>query len=484
MLNNIPSYDLPEHILNLRTLILQPYKSLATPEQEIVEAVKVHLSAKSGLMICSDPIAGMDVISGAKLRALKSSTKFEISYWIRNALTSCIASQPRNIAQKYKMPASILSSEAFESLYTVLEKLEDFNVLADVVRIFINFSDQPLLVRLTEAVNLHFEVLYAIGVVDDLFHCLLQRLAEITARGLDEKQFLIALADLAQRLPRRRTLLTLRKELALCEPTSALAACSPVSESMAEALQSADSAFLEEVELLFSSGSSMDRPLLRRVFMDIVRRVEASWIEQDDIAYVLIELLSRLRFFDCEAFDSIIKEWLNGVFCSSTCPALACIIPPLVCSATMSLQSIIELFLTRKKGAASVSAKQLMELLDLYLSHASYQKVPRLYRLLTETRALFRERPDLVIAMIAPSVEQSAMYDQEHHSRAREVMSKPEFLNLLQEILIVSESTDIILQRSLSQSPHVLPAAEVLDHALGLEHCDGKRGKVWLFFWC
>ena len=468
-------YDLPEHHLNLRTLILRSPKPSTLKEQESAQAFKAHLLAQTGLGGCSDLPTNKDVIAGTKIQSLQSSTKFEISHWIRQVLMRYVKLGGAEDTGRCNDTLKILHSEAFRPIYTVLNELEDFDVLADVLGVFIEFGDQPLLNLITETINLHFEVLYALGTVDSLFQSLLRRLAEITARSSDEKPFLASLTDLAQQLPRRgRTLSSLRKELALCDPNATLAACSPASESMAEALQSADSSFLEEVELLFTSGVSMDRPLFSRIFLDIVKRVEATWLENDEMTYGLVELLSRLRHFDCEAFDNLISEWLLNVRSLPTRPPLAYVLAPLVCSAVVSLQSILELFLVQKKQLALADVRQLVELLDLFMAQSPYAGTPKIYRFLLSTRSILRQRPDLIFSIISNIVNISTN-DRESQTYARDVMSKPAFLTLFQEIVTLPGSIGSSFQATLSQSSYMLIFIEVIDRALCMEYHSGMR---------
>ena len=468
-------HDLPEHLLNLRKLILHPRASAVIEEQENAQAVKSLLLVESGFEARSYMTARTNTPTRGQLRALHLSTKFEISRWLRQVLTYQITTIRKDVTEKTTRVSSMLDLKAFKTMYRTLEDLEDFDVMADVLGIFIEFSDQSLLNSITETINLHFEVLYAVGATDDLFQGLLQRLAELTTRSTDEKPFLLALVDLAQRLPRtRRMLLALRKELALCEPKLALAACSPVSESMAEALQNTGSDFLDEVELLFTSGTSMDKPLFSRIFTDIMNKVEAAWLGRDETAHVLVELLSRLRHFNCEAFDSLIFGWLDKMLCSARCPPIDLMLPPLVCSGIINLQTVFELFLIPQNGAVSGGIRQVADLLDLCICHTYDLEIPRSYRFLSETRLLARKNPDLVIVMIDKVVNQATINNQAAQIRACNVMSKPGFMNLVQEIVVASSTASISLQKTLSQSSYALIAVDVIDHALGLERHDGE----------
>lgn len=237
---------------------------------------------------------------------------------------------------------SAITVGQFYFVRSILEGFRDYSILADVLNLASNSNDQELLASVADTANYHFDVFSAIGAASDLFNRLTEQNRAVTAGRPPSKALLVSLIDLGAHFPgRSETVQHLCGQLALCEQKSAVAVCSPVSDHIAEALQSAESNFTDEFEQLLTSGTSMDKQTMTRLFSTLMKRIEYSWEQSGDEPYNLGILGSRLRNFDSKHFDSLMLSWVESLLLSTSRPELNRTLLPLVSAGCLSLRAIV-----------------------------------------------------------------------------------------------------------------------------------------------
>lgn len=372
---------------NLRSNLLKGNKIRPSEEQSQAYKIQSYLAGKVDFLPEVEsvrcPITSLDHIS-----SLGGSVKYAIATWIRKCLMLHMCGQNWDRIQDLGTASQNLdlNPRDFDLIRAVLEQLEDFAILADVLVIVISQSNDSLLIDAAIIVaNRHFDVFHALGAMDNLFCKLVSRIGRFHRRDPSHKSFLLSLIDLGERLPRMaRTVTRLRKEIMLREPRINTTAFSPISEPEAETPQSADATFFDEMELLFSSGSSMDRLLICKVFQKIVMRLDHAWGNASIPIDRCIDFLTRLRSFDVCAFDSLMLDWLQGLILRLERPQLLSIFLPLICSGTVLLENILSRFLALTSDDASQSqnyAKCAVEILHLLAI-----KEPEVFTLKIEVR--------------------------------------------------------------------------------------------------
>lgn len=348
----LPIHGLPAHLLNLRRTLVSSLGKPPADEDDIIASTKAAIV--TGLF---GPFQSLQMRRDCCIQidnslCLSQTVLSSVSRWIRNIVASSFLSSdpdiqctsPCNYGKEYSTPI-VISLAQFQSIRSVLEKFEDFPILADVVKIFSGSNDIAILAAATDTINLHFDVFDAIGAITDLFGTLYLQHEKICCQKSLERPFIESLVDLGQHISRSgREVSKLRAELLIYMRNSSTTACSLVSENMVETLQIAEPIFLDEIEQVLSSGTIMENHTMDRIFDLLTRRQRISWttngIEQSPI--ILAELLTRLRTFDSIYFERLVENWLDKLLLSTDRPTLSEILPPFICSSALTLASILE----------------------------------------------------------------------------------------------------------------------------------------------
>ena len=142
---------------------------------------------------------------------------------------------------------------------------------------------------------------------------------------------IFSLIDLGLRLPNETNTLTiLRQDLARLDHKSVLAVSSPVSEHMAETLNSANPSFSEDLDQFLSSGNTMDEVTLVAIFKSLTSQLESGGGKRRLSSNEICRYLSQLRTFNPKQFDLLLIKWIEGILKSPTCPSLPKVLSPLV----------------------------------------------------------------------------------------------------------------------------------------------------------
>ena len=364
LLFELPLHGLPPHVLNLRRLLLSSVGASTVEEDSAVAAAKAKIAVQIRNFFPASQTPQLQVFQSCDLCRLSQTVKSTVGRWIRHAVASRF--QAHGIGSRLSSgsdDASLIpiNFEQFRSVRSVLESLEDFSVLADVVKLCCCSSDFNVLTAVADTVNYHIDVFMAIGAVDDLFRSLYQRYEDSCNQKILERLFVESLVDIGKHLPKSvEEVRNLRGVLLHHECAFSTAVCSPISDNMAEALQSAESVFTDEVEQVLTSGTSMDKQTLTQMFATITKRLESSWADSVQLPLIsFAELLLRLRNFGSDTFEELVRDWLDDLLPFKHRPNLARILPPFICTATFTLKTVLDrmvLLLAKDAATARVAA--------------------------------------------------------------------------------------------------------------------------------
>ncbi|KAG6017577.1 hypothetical protein E4U43_000848 [Claviceps pusilla] len=334
-------------------------------------------------------------------------------------------------------PGFVMRLDTFMSIRTMMETIEDFTKLADILRSSSACPDADILAACVDTINANLDCFMAMGSAEALFDVFVARLKSISRdQGTPARPLLAALSAIAPRLPGRDDLAKqLALELAQNDRSNALDACSPVSDSMAAAAQAqaqtqtqtAEGEVSEQIDKLLASGNTIDHPTMNRLFRYIAPKLEAGWVKLDDNRRIFATLLSRLRMLDAPHFDKLMADWISHIRTLKKRPSLPELFPLLVSLGCLSMATILHTanassVMVDGANEATVpkSATYLQELLQL-----TTMKIPsamptleaeEAYRFrIQQQSAMFNHAKALALLIRNTIIEYSAIH---HHHQA------------------------------------------------------------------
>ncbi|KAI9829413.1 MAG: hypothetical protein M1819_006350 [Sarea resinae] len=492
LLAEIPSHGLPAHVLNLRqTLLGQAGFHLETETQAINEAKASILKRFSGSYTTEAPIGQADLARiPPGLSTTSRAVKAEISRWLREQVV-------RYHPQKYDIsrydpkdtmapngPGITLSQ--FNLVRSILEEdLEDFSMLADILQAVASSEDPVILASIADTLNCHYETFAAIGAGKDLFERVLERYKSLRTGQSPERLLLVSLIGLGSRIPGEEgNTQLLFQDLKQQNQRPAVAACSPVSDHVVDALQSADSDFSEDIERLLSSGMSMDKHSLLRLFESIIGKMDSYWTKNEEPPSGLGASLSKLRLVNLESFDELIVRWLGQVLVSTTRPNFSMVLKPLISSGCITFSTVAmcsaKTFETSVlSGDSSTAARVALETLAIFTTSAvlldlgphDYES----YRFKLEQQRFMADNPHELFHVIRKAIRQgSASVDEDIRSKLESLLASPSFISMAQKLVIdYSAAVQTELITGLESAPSIVAAytKEMFDHLLDPQQC-------------
>lgn len=353
LLFEIPPDGLPTHVLNLRQILLRSIGVSTKHEERTIVEKKTSIERQLHA-ISQEHIKSRDLEDLSSDLSQESSTvKSSIGRWIWQELVTCQGAQhafnKQSLveSQSNPHPSSYFCHDVsqFRTVLGVLEDVEDFSTLADVLTHYSASHNPRLLADVTITVSHYLDIFEAIGIAHPLFMRLFRRHALLHSQPM-VTPFTKALVDLSGSLPSCfNETRTLQKYLQKYESALSIAACSPISEHMTEALHTSDSAtvsaYTDEVEQLLSSGSSMDKRLLTNVFESIWSRFEATWVDPVHSGFAVASLISQLAPFDVSAVNELTMFWVEKTLALPSRPKLTQIGIPLISARLISLEQLL-----------------------------------------------------------------------------------------------------------------------------------------------
>jgi mediator of RNA polymerase II transcription subunit 12, fungi type len=342
LLVELPVHAMSESLRGFRANMLRRARYRVDLEtQDIDMAIRQTKYTLGFPLDLDDPILARKPLSPAKLakhiRQSNRMLKAEIGAWLKTNFAA-LDVDTKEGKEIFDPPQA-----RFLAVRAILEAAEDYTMLAEILKVVTGVSNFEVLGSCADTVNFHISTCSAIGVARGIFDTLLGRLrpaAEVDRVGA--RPLLASLASLAPRLPGLEDLASqLHKELVRNDRSTAVDACSPVSDNMAVRLQETEGELREDIEKLLSSGTSLDKHTMERLFGTVVSGLQGSWSKPDDTQRAYSALLTRLRLFDPQHFDMIMTKWLARVRVSTDRPSILQIFPVMVCLDCLSVSTIL-----------------------------------------------------------------------------------------------------------------------------------------------
>jgi mediator of RNA polymerase II transcription subunit 12 len=486
LLTELPTHNLSESLIGLRrTLLNRADFSVDDEEEQTTACILLMNRSLPGMQANVDlELEAYDIPASEDLASLTSglsrTSKSEIGLWLRQKvrlqmLQPTIPPLDDWDDSPMKGGTSAIIPSDFNTVRKYLELIDDYSMLADVLKMVSSSNDAEVLASCADTLNLHLETFAAIAALKGLFEILMTRLRSLN-EDIDPipRVFLASLTDLAARIPEQKIVaLQLAQELVRSDRKTATDACSPVSDHMAGVVQNAEADFTDEIEKVLASGNSMDQATLERLFQRIVLRLETSWEKSPDQQRSCGLLLTRLRTFDAQQFDVLMSGWVNRFFRIKSRPSMMQVIGPLISFGCLALYDVIvnwESIVEMEASSNDPTALDIsLEALALILTPADLPEamtIEESYRLRIKQGHMQKDHPLETLSVIRRALEEylpSIRNESQHTTIAtRSLFSTQNMRELLQKLVLIDpDSITRTLIRPLRQSPNARGAEAI-----------------------
>lgn len=230
----------------------------------------------------------------------------------------------------------------FLTLRDVLELLQDFPILGDILSLATKSGNANILSSVADTLNFHHDIFATLDITRSCFDALLKRYHSLKAQKTTDPKLIRSLVELASRISNvQDTARYLRLDLYDQEHPSAVAAYSPVSDDMPGVANLTDAEFHDDVDRLLSSGTSIDSQTLTSLFHKIVTRVENSCSQPSGKSMSFGDLLVKLRALDTRNFDKLMSDWTCGALQTQCSPRLFQELSSMVLKGAISFHTIV-----------------------------------------------------------------------------------------------------------------------------------------------
>ncbi|KAK4940125.1 hypothetical protein LTR28_009216, partial [Elasticomyces elasticus] len=310
LLTVLPLKGWPQHLLNLRKSILQDHG--VRVDDEAAQLQFVDSERGQGLSRLSSIIALIKRFS-EPLAQLKTATRFAIADAIGEAVTD-LQKEDSTSARDGSITITV---DLFCALRDVLEEIEDYTVLSDLLRVALSSNDPKVLASVCDTLNYRAEIFAAVTDLRLAFEDVYYRHRVLRQQQPLVREFLVSLMGLASRMANTEEVVkAIVSDLSVCEQQNALAVCSPASDNMMASNYS-ELFDDEDIDRILASGTNMDEQTMARVFSLITERLSKVSVNIDDSsASRCASWLSQLRSFDNVTFDRLVQSLLSVLLAS------------------------------------------------------------------------------------------------------------------------------------------------------------------------
>lgn len=424
LLYELPTFDLPAHVVNLRASLLHRLQSPYSEGLTLPEAIQ---GISSRLPKLFNGNVSSRILSDDELSSASGEVKHNASRWLRHVLNA-IARQysgasnippPRNRQGSVdKSPQYAVTAAQFKTIYRLMVCFGEFSILADIIDSLCRCVHAVTLLDIVDALNYHHDVFMAIGASAQIFQLIHQHARHMQTKEPLDQQLLVSLVDLGDRLPNNRAAVQgLREDLLRLKISQSVAACSPISDNMLETVSSSQPIFLDELDHAFSTGTRMDEKTHSRVFQMLVNHVQLIWT--DEKSYLrLTNLLSTLQGYDARYFEHLMAGWFRGLLVTGDRPKLGVILPQLICMQVLSLETVLfESSAALNKSPPHLDrvllVKEIVDLLSTSRVNPSPENGCRTYRLHDAQLQAFQNCSALILQIYSFAAENAMIPDHE-----------------------------------------------------------------------
>lgn len=397
LLVELPTHAMSSSLLCMRANLLRRASfDVEAEKMDLGNAVKLIKHGLGLPLPPDDPVSRKKPMSAARLaKPIHQSSR---------SLQACVGAFLRDeVAALIGFSGEAMSCTTFDFCRTILEAAGDYGMLLDIVKLSVKSSNPDLLASCADTINLQLPTFMPLEDTRQLFDTLLGSLRAISeGQGVTSARGLLAsLAELANRIPGLQSRgRQLQNELLQCDRSSAIDACSPVSDSMTSHRQDFEGMIYEEIEKMLSSGTSIDPPTMQRLFKTITDRLESSWSKSAEMQRACLPLLTRLRAFDHHRFDAIMGDWVSQIKSAPGRPSLVQTLPLLVGHGCLTLATALKACLqsTPQPGAAPSGAppysQEMLQLASMRLPSSTILTAGECCRFHIQQNALIHEETE------------------------------------------------------------------------------------------
>ena len=352
VLLSVPLSTLNPAVKNLRNILLGRAGFAVHHEAKLIQSYKGHIAIQLPRMFNYEADAiGEPFVSD--FSGLSWSVRHELGLFLKQHTASSKASsngsRTKDVGQA--LPVSAITDVEFCRIRSICEDLGDLSVLADIMKLCTTSNDEKVLASVTDTVNFHLDAFSALEVVEDLHPQLFRAYLAMRTSTALPRQFIVSLISLGSIIPSNLlSVSSLQQDLARGDRSLAVAACSPVSDGMAESLQQAGPAFTEEFEAVLSTGNRMEEQTMTQLFSVLAERLEKGHYQnQAENDEILCALHARLRIYRIAQFDALLAAWLKKL-ATTTKSRLKHLLPILISTSCVAFEAYVDMLLKALHG--------------------------------------------------------------------------------------------------------------------------------------
>jgi len=500
LLAELPTHNLSESMTALRATLLHRINISVDEEEDLMNSYIYFLNNLLPGMEATVDLQSEKIIDDPDriLSSMSRTSKSEIGLWLRQKVGLQMVQPTIPPLDDWddspmKEGTSAITASQFNTVRHHLELIDDYSILADVLKIVTSSNDAEILASCADSLGFHLDTFAAIGALNGIFEILVDRLRSLSEDEVPPRILLVALLGVATRIPGQSTVAQqLIQELARSDRKTAADACSPVSDHMAGVVQMAEANFTDEIERVLASGNSMDQATLERLFQRIARRFEGSWEKSAEHRSCGL-LFTRLRTFDAQQFDILMSAWVNSLLQIEFRPSMIQIFGPLIGFGCLNLRDVISNCLSmhpvkESSSQPDLSSRNSQEMLVLIMTSTGLSEVitaEELYRLHIKQRNFQKDHHINVLDVIRSAIDDSGFSDAMKPGSSRHqikaILSSSEMHELLQRLVLMDTDLTIhTLFTPLLQStrPVVSTASVMVDSLLIAERKSREQSPI------
>lgn len=323
-------FDLPPPTLYLRNNIMDGIGHTDEADSELLAAAKTfiaqHIPTLSGSLSKSSRV---DYVTSSKLT---HSARLKLSRWLRAELlnrttqsdlqtaNSGLAAYELVEVEEYQgdnpgmVPLLLrLTGEQFKFVRDVIEQLEDFSVLVDILEVAVNSSNSTVLCTIAETLADHEEVFSIMGALGPVSRKLFARCTQEDAEDVIDREVYQSLSELSCRVDTDvEVLQQLSGHMVRCGQKNTNPVCSPASEHTFELPTDMEAMSDEAFEWMARNATGMDEHKFRQIFDSLIARTCAQHAKNERVNTAPAPLLRRLRDLNSQLFNQLLYGWFSG----------------------------------------------------------------------------------------------------------------------------------------------------------------------------
>ena len=444
----LPICDLSSQVSNLRSILLSKLGATVENEQKTIYAIQTLIAEETPELFPFPRASHASEHHEFDPKQLSIAVKSTVARWVRQNVASRFSTKHSGSVCQQKVGSErltllVMNLDQFRTIRRILENLEEFAILADVLKTITESQDTSILTFACDTVNFHLPIFAAIGALRDLFSSLLQQHKDISESTLGDQQLVESLIDLGKRIPTAaEEVHHLKARMQMYRQRAAAVACSPISDHMTEALQSAEQNFFDEIDQVLVSGTSMDKQHITQLFGKIIKHWEHSLGKSELPECLTPELLARLRPFDPCTFEILMVTWLNGVLRSPMPYEIPKMLPSFIFSGCITLDKVLN---TAQNALSDTTiadrhtriAMDILELLDISSKQHQYLSTSsKGYRFRMQHVRILRRSPTLVVPFLLPTIEAYSAASAEFRARAHALISSDGVQDIVKTLVV------------------------------------------------